>query len=93
MNQDEVLEGYMALPPDEQEMVRQTVLKQPPNEALADIWKLLLGGLFAVAIAAGAAAFVLYWSDNSAAGAFIAITTTVVGAVIGLIAPSPVPGK
>jgi hypothetical protein len=87
---DEVVANFKTLSADDQAAVRQTVLLPPPAKALADIWKLLLSGLFVVAIAAGIAAFVLYWNGNSAAGAFIAITTTVVGALIGLIAPSPV---
>ncbi len=46
-----------------------------------------------VAILAGLAAFILYARDNAAAGAFLVVTTTVVGALIGLIAPSPVSGR
>lgn len=87
---DDVVQQYHALSEDDQAAVRSQILPPPPAKSLGEIWKLLLGGLFAVAVLAGLAAFILYARDNAAAGAFLAVTTTVVGALIGLIAPSPV---
>lgn len=90
---DDVVESFNTLSPADKAAVRRTVLNQPGGKALGDIWRLLLSGLFLLAVAAGVAAFFLYWNGNEAAGAFIAISTTVVGALIGLIAPSPVSDK
>jgi hypothetical protein len=88
---DEVVQRFKSLSSEDQAVVRSQILPPPPEQALGEIWKLLLGGLFVIALLAGFAAFILYAKDNAAAGAFIAVTTTVVGALIGLIAPSPVP--
>ncbi len=90
---DDLVQQYHALSAEDQAAVRGQILPPPPASALGDIWRLLLGGLFAVAILAGLAAFILYARDNAAAGAFLVVTTTVVGALIGLIAPSPVSGR
>ena len=90
---DDVVQSYQALSAEDQAAVRSQLLPPPPEKALGDIWKLLLSGLLGVAFLAGLAVFVLYAKDNAAAGAFLAVTTTVVGALIGLIAPSPVSGR
>ena len=89
---DDVIQTYKTLSADDQAAVRSQLLPPPPEKALGEIWRLLLVGLFVVALLAGVAAFILYAKENAAAGAFLAVTTTVVGALIGLIAPSPVSG-
>lgn len=51
---------------------------------------LVLGGLLLIAVLALVFAFNLYSADNgTAAGGVLALGTSIVGALIGLIAPSP----
>jgi predicted membrane-bound spermidine synthase len=66
-------------------------LPRPPAAQIRPIWYLLIVILGALAFLAGVAAYNLYFSAQKDPGAlFLAITTTIVGGLIGLLAPSPV---
>jgi hypothetical protein len=88
---DQVLADLGALPSAEQAEVRQALgLRSPRGAAFGNVWLILIGGLVAGGVLAGSAAFLLFMNDKSDdATAFVAIATTIVGALIGLIAPSP----
>ncbi len=65
-------------------------LPPPVNEQLGRVWYLLITVLFIGAVLSGYAAYNLYTGNNAESGAiFLAITTTIVGGLIGLLAPSP----
>jgi hypothetical protein len=52
---------------------------------------LVLGGLLIIAVLALIMAFNLYVAkEGTSAGAILAMATSIIGALIGLIAPSPV---
>lgn len=74
----------------EQRQLRAT-LPPPEGAQIGRVWYLVIGALFILALACGAAAFALYWSGHSDNGAtFLGVTTTIVGGLVGLLAPSPV---
>jgi uncharacterized membrane-anchored protein len=66
-------------------------LPAPPRRQLLSVWMLVLGGLLIIAALALVMAFYLYQADKgTSAGAILALSTAIIGALIGLIAPSPV---
>jgi hypothetical protein len=86
----QVVTDYESLGPEEKVFV-QNALPTPPGKGLTLVWVLVLVGLFVGALLAGIASYNFYVAGNKdAAAVFLAITTTVLGAFIGLIAPSPV---
>ncbi len=79
--------------PERLRVAREALASLPPPEGaqLGRLWYILITGLFVGAILAGGAAFTFYQDNNKDAGAiFLAITTTIVGALVGLLSPSPV---
>ena len=70
---------------------QQADMPMPPRSQMLSVWMLVLGGLLIVAVLALVMAFNLYQAGNgTAAGAILALATSIIGALIGLIAPSPV---
>jgi uncharacterized membrane-anchored protein len=66
-------------------------LPAPPRSQLLSVWMLVLGGLLIIAVLALIMAFNLYVArEGTSAGAILAMATSIIGALIGLIAPSPV---
>ena len=66
-------------------------LPPPRGRQLLSVWMLVLGGLLIIAVLALVMAFNLYLANNgTAAGAILSLATSIIGALIGLIAPSPV---
>jgi predicted lipid-binding transport protein (Tim44 family) len=88
-----VIADAQTLSDADKEQVRAALPYPNDQGALGRLWLFLIGGLLILAILAGLAAFIFFGADNSgAAAAFLAICTTIVGALIGLFAPSPVKG-
>ena len=80
-------------PPEQQEVARSLNLETYPkgDKYKAQIWLLLLGGLFFIALAAIVAAVILDVKDKDGT-AVVAIASAVVAGVLGLFA-SPPTGK
>jgi hypothetical protein len=87
---EEVRLQVATLSPSElQELV--SVLPPPTGAQLGRLWYLLISVLSVGAVLAGVAAYNIYNGPTPMNGAvFLAITTTIVGGLIGLLAPSPV---
>lgn len=86
-----VANQYAALASEQKREFQQAAgLPMPEPAALGRLWLLLIGGLVLLAILAGLATFTFFLGNNSGGStAFLAITTTIVGALVGLLAPSP----
>lgn len=87
---EEVRQQADTLSPDQQRQLGRC-LAQPTGTQVGRVWYLLISVLSIGALLSGVAAYNLYSGANKDAGAlFLAITTTIVGGLIGLLAPSPV---
>ena len=86
----EVQQQVATLTEAEQRQLRAS-LPPPEGAQIGRVWYLVISALFILALASGAAAFALYWAGNSGnAATFLGVTTTIVGGLVGLLAPSPV---
>jgi len=86
----EVQQQVATLTEAEQRQLRAT-LPPPGGAQLGRVWYLVISVLSILAFSSGAAAFSLYRAGSSGDGAiFLGVTTTIVGGLVGLLAPSPV---
>lgn len=73
-----------SMPATETQGVLQEFLPQAPKA----IWFMLLGGLFILSLAFGVMSYMLI-ANNRNAEALIALSTTTLGGIVGILAPSP----
>jgi len=88
-----VLEAFDALPEaDQRQVLRQmAAIGNPPAKYLGAIWILLIVALIVVVIGGGWLVYLLV-TRGTDAGIMVGFVSAALGALIGLLAPSPVHG-
>jgi hypothetical protein len=77
-----------SLPPDIQQQLANTVLGYPDRKTRQVLWYLVVSALTAAVFVFGSMAFVLVYQKKPA-DASLALATTALGGIIGLVATSP----
>jgi len=86
---EDVLNAYSRLPAREQlELRRELGLPPPPARVLGTVWLIVIGTLAAVVIGGGLLIYSLI-QDDKETEVLVGFVSAALGALIGLLAPSP----